>query len=227
MKSFAAWCNFGIVEVAIFIKLIKIVVDATKIRNFDLRKRFRCQNLVKNWLTAINSNGVLKSMIEKVWQQEPHVMANYQKVLQQIDEISGIGLHLDLVLRKVQDAYLRTFKKLKIDLTIEQWVILHRIFQLGEEASQTEIAKTNFRNRATTSRVIGGLERKGFINKERFEGDLKRFKLELTPAGHELITRIEPHAQHLRRQAIENLDSQAFVTFLNVLDQIGENYERF
>ncbi|KPM31323.1 Regulatory protein MarR [Croceitalea dokdonensis DOKDO 023] len=145
-------------------------------------------------------------------------------MLHQIDQISGIGLHLDLVLRKVQDAYLRKFGELGIDMTIEQWVILHRISVLGEEASQTEIVKSNFRNRATTSRVIGGLERKGWISKSRFKGDLKRFKLELTPEGESLIARIQPHAQQLRKQAVRGLDVLEFETFLKVLEQIGENY---
>ena len=145
-------------------------------------------------------------------------------MLNRIDEISGIGLHLDLVLRNVQDAYLRKFKELGIDLTIEQWVILYRIYQLGDDVSQSDIVKSNFRNRATTSRVIGGMERKGWITKTRFEGDLKRFKLELTPHGKEVITTIEPHANLLRRQAIKGLDTDEFETFLRVLNRIGENY---
>lgn len=146
-------------------------------------------------------------------------------MLHQIDEISGIGLHLDLVLRKIQDAYLRKFKALNVDLTIEQWVILHRIYQLGEEVSQSDIVKSNFRNRATTSRVIAGLERKGWISKTRFKGDLKRFKLELTSTGQHVVQLIMPHAKLLRKQAIEGLDGTEFEIFLGVLNQIGENYE--
>ncbi|AWX45085.1 hypothetical protein HME9304_02094 [Flagellimonas maritima] len=146
-------------------------------------------------------------------------------MLNQIDEISGIGLHLDMVLRKVQDAYLRKFRELNINLTIEQWVVLYRIYQLGEEVSQSDIVKSNFRNRATTSRVIGGLERKNWITKNRFNGDLKRFKLELTSKGHSIILQIEPHANLLRKKAIEGLDTIEFETFLKVLDQIGENYQ--
>lgn len=145
-------------------------------------------------------------------------------MLHQIDEISGIGLHLDLVLRKIQDAYLRKFQELQLDLTIEQWVILYRIYQLGKDASQSNIVKSNFRNRATTSRVIGKLERKNWISKTRFKGDLKRFKLELTTDGREIIAIIEPHANQLRKQAIKGLDVLEFETFLKVLDQIGDNY---
>ena len=146
-------------------------------------------------------------------------------MLNQIDEISGIGLHLDLVLRKVQVAYLKKFKELNINMTIEQWVILYRIYQLGDEASQSNIVKSNFRNRATTSRVIGGLDRKGWITKSRFKGDLKRFKLKLTKEGQNVINTIEPHANILRKQAIIGLNISEFETFLNVLDRIGENYQ--
>ena len=145
-------------------------------------------------------------------------------MLHQIDEISGIGLHLDLVLRKVQDAYLRKFQELNLDLTIEQWVILYRIYQLEDKASQSDIVKSNFRNRATTSRVIGKLENKGWISKTRFEGDMKRFKLELTQQGRVVVDTIEPHANQLRKQAIKGLDVLEFETFLKVLDQIGDNY---
>lgn len=145
-------------------------------------------------------------------------------MLNQIDKISGIGLHLDLVLRKIQDAYLRTFEELGVDMTIEQWVVLHRIYELGDEASQREIVRTNFRNRATTSRIIGRLERKNWIAKTRFEGDQKRFKLELTENGKAVIDLVLPYAVDLRKLAINNLDVSEFDTFLKVLDQIGENY---
>ena len=147
-------------------------------------------------------------------------------MLHQIDEIAGIGLHLDLVLRKVQDAYLQKFKSLDVDLTIEQWVILHQIYELGDEASQRDIVQSNFRNRATISRVLAGLERKNWVKKTRFKGDQKRFKLELTGDGHRIIEKVLPEAKALRQLAIENLDTQAFETFLKVLDTIARNYSK-
>ncbi|MCK0160766.1 MarR family winged helix-turn-helix transcriptional regulator [Allomuricauda sp. F6463D] len=146
-------------------------------------------------------------------------------MLNRIDEIQGMGFHLDLVLRKIQKAYLRTFDELGVDTTIEQWVILHQIHQLGEGASQRDIVNENFRNRATTSRVIGGLERKGWISKTRFEGDQKRFKLELSPKGQEILNLTLPRALQLRKLALKDIGASEFETFLRVLDKIGENYE--
>jgi DNA-binding MarR family transcriptional regulator len=145
-------------------------------------------------------------------------------MLGNIDRISGIGLHLDLVLRKVQDAYLRTFQEMGLTMTIEQWVILYRIHQLGSKASQAEIVRSNFRNRATTSRVIGGLERKGWITKKRFKGDKKRYHLVLTPAGEDIISQMEPRANALRKLAVKDMDAADFQVFLAVLDKIGDNY---
>jgi len=146
-------------------------------------------------------------------------------MLNRLDEIQGMGFHLDLVLRKIQKAYLRKFDELGVDTTIEQWVILYQIYQLGENASQRDIVNENFRNRATTSRVIGGLERKGWISKTRFDGDQKRFKLELTPKGREILDLTLPSALQLRKLALKNIDDSEFEIFLKVLDKIGKNYE--
>jgi len=148
-------------------------------------------------------------------------------MLNQIDEIQGIGLHLDSVLRSIQDAYLRTFESLGVDMTIEQWVILHQVYELGDKASQRDIVQSNFRNRATISRVIGGLQRKGWINKTRFKDDQKRFKIELTDQGENIIEKVLPFAIKLRKQAINGLGLLEFETFLRVLDQIGDNYKKF
>lgn len=146
-------------------------------------------------------------------------------MLSRIDEIQGMGFHLDLVLRKIQKAYLRAFEDLGVSTTIEQWVILYQIHQLGKKASQRDIVKGNFRNRATISRVISGLERNGWITKTRFEGDQKRFKLALTPKGQEILDRTLPTALQLRKLALKDIDPAEFEIFLRILDHIGENYE--
>lgn len=171
-------------------------------------------------IIVVNATKIIIFAIQRLFQIKKKV----KKLLNQIDKIQGIGLHLDLVLRKIQEAYLRAFEALGVEMTIEQWVILHQVYELGDNASQKEIVDTNFRNRATISRIIGGLERKGWLKKTRFEGDLKRFKLELTNQGRQIIQLVLPEAQKLRKKAINNLETSSFESFLNVLEQIGKNY---
>ncbi|MGB3149821.1 MAG: MarR family winged helix-turn-helix transcriptional regulator [Maribacter sp.] len=144
-----------------------------------------------------------------------------------MDRTEGFGVYLDRTLKKVQSTFLRSFAENDIDLTIEQWVILRRVHLLGSDASQAEISNANFRNRATTSRVISGLCKKGFLKKSRFRDDQKRYKLEMTSAGQELMDRVMPIIREIRNMSIEHIDDTEFDIFLKVLDQIWENYDQY
>lgn len=144
-----------------------------------------------------------------------------------MDRTEGFGVYLDRTLKKVQATFLAAFTENNIDLTIEQWVILRRVHLLGSDASQAEISNTNFRNRATTSRVISGLCKKGFLKKSRFRDDQKRFKLVMTPAGEELMKRVMPIIKDIRKMSIAGISDAEFDIFLSVLDKIWENYDRY
>ena len=144
-----------------------------------------------------------------------------------MDRTEGFGVYLDRTLKKVQSTFITAFAENNIDLTIEQWVILRRVHLLGADASQSEISNTNFRNRATTSRVISGLCKKGLLKKSRFRDDQKRYRLSMTPQGSELMQRVMPLIKEIRAMSIENISNAEFDIFLKVLDEIWENYDRY
>jgi DNA-binding MarR family transcriptional regulator len=141
-----------------------------------------------------------------------------------MDSSKGFGHYLDRTVKRIQLAYQKAFKDRNIDLTIEQWVILQQIYELGDTVSQRELTNLNFRTRATTSRMITNLVEKGYITKSLFERDLKRYKLELTPRGRGLIETLLPFIKELRAIGYRNIDDADFQVFLNVLNQIWENY---
>lgn len=143
-----------------------------------------------------------------------------------MDRTTGFGVYLDRTLKKIQSAYLKAFETHSINLTIEQWVILQRIHMLGEEASQSAVVKTNYRNRASTSRVISGLCSKGLVIKERFSGDQKQYRLSLTANGQAIIAQAEPVINQLRYVATQNISEKEFDIFLKVLNRLWENYDR-
>lgn len=140
---------------------------------------------------------------------------------------SGYGFLIDKTLKKLQSIYLHAFKDNGVDLTIEQWAVLHRIYELGDEASQTEITKTNYRNRATTSRVISGLVKKELLVKGRFKGDSKRFKLTITAKGHKIIAIVEPIMYRLRAVGVTDINQKEYDNFISVLDKIWNNCESY
>lgn len=141
-----------------------------------------------------------------------------------MDLTGGFAFYMDRALKRVQLSYLRQFKRKEIDLSIEQWVILQRIYQLRPDASQAEITKTNYRDKAATSKVISGLEKKGLISKERFKDDQKRYKLVITEAGEALVLAVLPMVMQLRSVGHRNISEADFEVFLKVVNQIWENY---
>lgn len=145
-------------------------------------------------------------------------------MLQTIDAVSGIGFHLDMVLRTIQLAYTQRFREVGVEISVEQWVFLQRIHNKGGEAPQRELVRLNFRNKATTSRLIQGLVKKKLLTQQRFEGDRKRFNLVLTEKGLELVQKLEPIAQELRSQAIAGIDESQWEIFLQILDKVRDNY---
>ena len=144
-----------------------------------------------------------------------------------MDRTEGFGVYIDRTLKKVQSTFLQVFAENNIDLTIEQWVILQRVHLEGKDASQADIAKSNFRNRATTSRVISGLCKKGFLKKSRFRDDQKRYKLVMTEEGSQLINTVMPLITDLRKASAQGITEAEFETFYKVLDQLYENFDQY
>ncbi|MDA0757415.1 MAG: MarR family transcriptional regulator [Bacteroidetes bacterium] len=144
-----------------------------------------------------------------------------------MDRIEGFGLYLDLTLKKISETYLRVFNNNNINLTIEQFVILQQIDRLGNNASQKDIVEINFRNRATTSRVISGLCKKNFVKKKRFKSDLKRYKLIISEEGYLELEKAQPYVQKLRNLSKKNIKQKDFNELLVILEKIRNNYELF
>ena len=149
---------------------------------------------------------------------------NFGSMLQTIDAVSGIGFHLDTVLRTIQLAYTQRFREEGVEISVEQWVFLQRIYNKGGEAPQQELVRLNFRNKATTTRLIQGLVKKGLLAQKRFNGDRKRYNLVLSERGEHLVQQIEPIAKDLRKQAIIGIEPEEWDVFLGILDKVRENY---
>lgn len=142
-----------------------------------------------------------------------------------MDSSEGFGHYLDRTVKRIQLAYLKAFKEKNIKITIEQWVFLQYIYELGGETSQRHLTDLNFRTRATTSKMISNLVHMGYVQKSRYEGDLKQYKLSLTAEGKKRIETLLPFIKELRAIGYQNITEEEFKVFRKVLDQIWKNYE--
>ena len=109
-----------------------------------------------------------------------------------------------------------------IDITPEQWVMLDSLYQRNGQ-SQTELAGDSYKNAPTVSRIIDLLEKKGFVERQRFENDRRRYKIFLTDTGKSVVEKVQPAVSSLRQQSWDNLSDEDYTQFLRVINQVFDN----
>jgi MarR family 2-MHQ and catechol resistance regulon transcriptional repressor len=84
-------------------------------------------------------------------------------------------------------------------LTESQFGVLEALLHLGP-LHQRDLAKRILRSSGNMTMVIGNLERRGLVKRERSAGDRRFVEVRLTRTGERLIRRVFPgHAERLTR----------------------------
>ncbi len=138
------------------------------------------------------------------------------------DEAKKIGYYLERTSRLVKLRYLQAFAKLGLDITPEQWVMLDSLYQRNGQ-SQTELAGDSYKNAPTVTRIIDLLEKKGFVERQRFENDRRRYRILLTDAGKAVVEKVQPSVSSLRAQSWDNLSDEDYTHFLRIINQVFDN----
>ena len=126
-----------------------------------------------------------------------------------------VGYYLERTTRQVKLAFTQAFLVADIDLTPEQWVILDHLMT-DNGLSQTDLAGKSYKNAPTVSRIIDVLERKKFVERQRFENDRRRYKIFLTPEGRAIAERALPIAEELRSVGWKGLNDDDYDHFINI-----------
>jgi len=134
-----------------------------------------------------------------------------------------VGYYLERTTRQVKLAFTQAFMNAGIDLTPEQWVILDNLL-VQNGVSQTELASKSYKNAPTVSRIIDVLERKGYVERQRFENDRRRYKIYLTSKGSETAERALPIAVELREQGWKGLTEEQYDVFIEMIETVFKNY---
>ena len=135
-----------------------------------------------------------------------------------------IGYYLERTTRQVKLAFTQAFMAEGIDLTPEQWVILDHLLT-DNGVSQTELASKSYKNAPTVSRILDVLERKKFVERQRFENDRRRYKIFLTDQGIDVARRALPIAQKLRNDGWEGLNDEDYDYFIRIIETVFNNFD--
>lgn len=137
-----------------------------------------------------------------------------------------VGFILESNTRIAKLSFIKVFKKLKVDLTPEQWVILDNLSQ-EDGLTQTALAKKSFKNTPTISRIIDVLEKKNLIIRKADADDRRKQKVYLTTSGKNLVKKCAKEISSLRKLSWEGLSDEDYDEFLRITEKIFENFQRY
>ncbi len=116
----------------------------------------------------------------------------------------------------------RRLNELNHDITIDQWLTLKTIND-NPGIPQKEIAVTVFKDQASITRIIDALVQKGFLQRKSSLQDRRRFDLELSSLGENVLDELEPVIQKNRNIALAGFDTEEVRTLQNQLERIIQN----
>ena len=122
----------------------------------------------------------------------------------------------------VRAEILRLFRERGHDLTAEQWTVLAAVWQRPGQ-SQAELARITGRDKPGVTRLVDGLERKGFVQRVLAEDDRRRYALHPTEAGARLHDVLEPIVGEVVGRALEGFSTADKSTARDLLRRLVLN----
>lgn len=124
--------------------------------------------------------------------------------------------------RTLRVLFLRMMEERSAGVTPEMWLVLSRLYARDGQY-QTQIADSTFRDRPNTSRILSGLEERGYVRKQRDPDDRRRIRIHLTERGEEFVRDMAPLAARTRDGLYEGLDDEELRMLRRVLRRIERN----
>lgn len=124
--------------------------------------------------------------------------------------------------RTLRVLFLRMMEGHPGGVTPEMWLVLSRLYARDGQY-QTQIADSTFRDRPNTSRILAGLEERGYVRKQRDPDDRRRIRIHLTERGEAFVRDLAPLAARTRDGLYEGLSDDELRTLRRVLRRIERN----
>lgn len=122
-------------------------------------------------------------------------------------------------LRLAMQRHLEIFSRHLSSLTPTQLSILVRLYEVGE-CSQNQLGRMVAMDAATTKGVIARLIERRLVHVEKDPADLRRLKISLTEAGHDLTISAIEKAEKITAETVANLSIRDVQRLLGLLDKI-------
>jgi len=133
--------------------------------------------------------------------------------------------HIERTIKVYRKFSRQNFLKVVDDITIDQKLILQYLND-HPELSQNEIAELVFKDNASLTRMIDLMVRKGFLLRSINPDDRRRFKIELTPKGKEVLEKLAPIIVENRKKAFAGISEEELTQLKHTLNKIASNLNK-
>ena len=124
--------------------------------------------------------------------------------------------------RLLRVLFLKVVDTSETGITPEMWLVLSRLLARDGQ-SQTEIGEALFRDRPNTSRILAGLEQRGFVVRESDPDDRRRSCVRITPSGRAFVVERAPRAIQVRDRLYEGIGKKQLKALRGTIREIEAN----
>ena len=124
--------------------------------------------------------------------------------------------------RLLRVLFLKVVDTSETGITPEMWLVLSRLLARDGQ-SQTEIGEALFRDRPNTSRILAGLEQRGFVVRESDPDDRRRACVKITPNGRAFVIERAPRAIEVRDRLYEDIGKKQLKALRGTIREIEAN----
>ncbi|MEC7771671.1 MAG: MarR family transcriptional regulator [Bacteroidota bacterium] len=133
--------------------------------------------------------------------------------------------HIERTIKTYRKFSRQNFLKVVDDITVDQKLVLQYLND-RPELSQNEIAELVFKDNASLTRMIDLMVRKGFLDRSINPKDRRRFHIELTPKGKEILEKLAPVIAENRKRAFAGISEEELVQLEQTLNKIVSNLNK-
>ena len=137
---------------------------------------------------------------------------------------NAIGFWIHRVYQASRNEMFREFRVEGEEVTPEQWAVLIRLWE-GDGRTQVELSEATFRDAPTMSRILAGMEARGWLERrlDRDDGRLRR--VHLTRTGRALQAKLVPVAQRIVERMVAGVDERDLVVTRKSLQRMFANLQ--
>ena len=108
------------------------------------------------------------------------------------------------------------------DMTIDQGLVLLFLDQ-HPELTQKEIAELVFKDNASMTRMINTMVEKKYLKRSLNNADRRRYKLQITSKGEEVLKTLPPIIQNNRNSSLKGITKNELEQLETILNKIRAN----